>query len=230
MADVQLPVWHVALPENIARLLVALVLGGLVGLEREVKRRPGGLRTNTFICFGSALYMVVSEVMAHRMGGDPQRIAAQIIPGMGFLGAGAILRDRGSVTGLTSAATIFMVAAIGMAAGGGMYYHAIFATVIAMAVLAGFGWIEQRYRLKTTSITCVAATHDVPGAMAVVTSLIDRRHLVLTYMRSQQVGENFVIEFGVSLPMGEARDFVRQLRAEPVIVQLACTGATELGK
>src|SRR5215467_14750041 len=97
----------------IARLVLAAVLGGIIGLERELKHRPAGLRTNMFMCFGSAMFTVLSL----QLGGpnDSTRIAAQIIAGIGFIGAGSILRDKGGVTGLTTAATIFVVASIGMA-------------------------------------------------------------------------------------------------------------------
>ncbi|HET7871449.1 MAG TPA: MgtC/SapB family protein, partial [Terriglobales bacterium] len=90
--------------QEIARLLLAAVLGGMIGFERQVKRRPAGLRTNMLICFGAALFTLLSGELASAFGGDKTRIAAQIIPGIGFIGAGSILRDRGSVTGLTTAA------------------------------------------------------------------------------------------------------------------------------
>src|SRR5437868_8667059 len=105
--------------ETIARLLLAAVLGGVIGLERELKHRAAGLRTNILICVGSALFTVLSIFVASRFGGDHGRIAAQIIPGIGFIGAGTLLRARGSITGLTTAATVFMVAAVGMAIGTG---------------------------------------------------------------------------------------------------------------
>jgi len=100
----------------LARLLLALGLGASIGLEREIRGRPAGLRTSAFICFGAALFTIVSTVLAHVHGGDPQRIAAQIIPGIGFLGAGVIVRrgDRYHVHGLTSAACAFFAACVGV--------------------------------------------------------------------------------------------------------------------
>src|SRR6516164_865329 len=106
------------------RLVIAALLGGAIGLEREMKHRPAGLRTNLFMCFGSALFTVLSELLADKWPGDHTRIAAQIIPGIGFIGAGSILHSRGSVSGLTTAATVFVVAGVGMAAGGGLYITA----------------------------------------------------------------------------------------------------------
>ena len=106
------------LSKSMVRLTLAAVLGGIIGLERALKRRPAGLRTNMFICFGSAMFTILSNDLAAEWGiGDHTRIAAQIIPGIGFIGAGSILHAKGSVSGLTTAATIFVVASIGMACG-----------------------------------------------------------------------------------------------------------------
>src|SRR6201988_3753426 len=107
-----------------ARLVLAAFLGGLIGLEREFKHRAAGLRTNMFICFGAAMYTLLSQRLAG-IPADSARIAAQIIPGIGFIGAGSILHTRGLTTGITSAATLFVVASVGMAAGGGVYLTAL---------------------------------------------------------------------------------------------------------
>ena len=108
---------------SLMRLVLAAILGGIIGLERELKHRPAGLRTNMFICFGAALFTVLSRALSDSPG-DYTRIAAQIIPGIGFIGAGSILHTRGLTTGLTTAATLFVVASVGMAAGGGFYLTA----------------------------------------------------------------------------------------------------------
>ena len=108
----------VVLTSTLARLILAALLGGVIGLERQLRHRPAGLRTNMFICFGAAMFTVLSRQLAG-VESDSARIAAQIIPGIGFIGAGSILHARTSVTGLTTAATLFVVAGVGMAAGGG---------------------------------------------------------------------------------------------------------------
>src|SRR4051812_44450085 len=133
--------------ETLIRLILAAVLGGLIGIEREMKHKPAGLRTNMFICFGAALYTILSFRFSSA---SPDRIAANIIPGIGFIGAGSILHSRGSVSGLTTAATIFVVASIGMAAGGGKYLPAIFATVVILIALNLLGWFERRFNLKSS--------------------------------------------------------------------------------
>lgn len=126
------------------KLVIAMLCGGAIGLERELNRKPAGLRTNVLICFGAALYMIVSR---HISGGaaytDPARLAAQVVAGIGFLGAGVILQARGSVTGLTTAATIFVVGAVGIAVGEGMIWLAIFSTILILIVLVLLRWLEQ---------------------------------------------------------------------------------------
>ena len=116
------------------RLLLAAGLGAAIGLEREYWQKPAGLRTNMLIAVGSALFTVMSIELA-RTSGTPDRIAAQVVTGIGFVGAGAILRSGHSVHGMTTAATIWVNAAIGMAAGAGEYLTAVAATAVTLAVL-----------------------------------------------------------------------------------------------
>jgi len=110
------------------RILVALILGGIIGLERQYHDKPAGFATNTLICVGSAVFAIMSITSAFYWGGDPARIAAQIVAGVGFLGAGSILRDGNKISGLTTAAGIWLVAAVGMAIGYGQYFIGIAAT------------------------------------------------------------------------------------------------------
>src|SRR5438874_2383330 len=141
------------LSSTIVRLILAAALGGIIGLEREFSHKPAGLRTNMFICFGSAMFTVLSVELAGQFVGDHTRIAAQIIPGIGFIGAGSILHARGSVTGLTTAATLFVAAGVGMAAGGGLYVTAVFATGVILIALAVLGQLERRLSLKSRRFT-----------------------------------------------------------------------------
>lgn len=116
------------------RLLLAAALGAVIGLERELRRKPAGLRTNILIALGSALFTTIS-LQVSNAGGTPDRIAAQVVSGVGFLGAGAILRSGINVHGMTTAATIWVNAAIGMAAGAGEYAMASVATLVTLIVL-----------------------------------------------------------------------------------------------
>jgi putative Mg2+ transporter-C (MgtC) family protein len=129
------------------RLLLAAGLGAAIGIEREIRRKPAGLRTNMLIAVGAALFTTVS-VQLGMLSRTPDRIAAQIVTGIGFLGAGAILRRDQSVHGMTTAATIWVNAAVGMAAGAGEYVMAAVATAITLVVLAVLqpleGYFERR--------------------------------------------------------------------------------------
>jgi putative Mg2+ transporter-C (MgtC) family protein len=125
------------------QLGLSVLLGGAIGLERELAGKPAGLRTNILICVGATLFTLMSIQLAFEGPGhgDPTRVAAQIATGVGFIGAGTILHARGAVTGLTSAATIWVVAAIGMAVGAGAYIDALGTTALVMVVLYGLGYV-----------------------------------------------------------------------------------------
>jgi putative Mg2+ transporter-C (MgtC) family protein len=117
------------------RLLLAAALGAIIGIEREFRQKSAGLRTNILIAVGSALFTVMSYELADAAGADPSRVAAQIVTGIGFLGAGAIMRTDSGVHGLTTAATVWVNAALGVAAGGGEYQLALIGTAVTLAVL-----------------------------------------------------------------------------------------------
>lgn len=133
----------------ITRLVLALVLGGLIGLERERGERAAGLRTHALVALGAALIMLVSSygfsgVLGTHIALDPSRVAAQVVSGIGFLGAGIIFLRRDTVKGLTTAAAIWLVAAIGLACGAGLLLEAISVTVLALIVLALLRPVERR--------------------------------------------------------------------------------------
>lgn len=125
------------------RLITAAVLGAILGLEREWKNKDAGLRTNILITIGSALFTLMSIELTDGKTGDTSRVAAQIVTGIGFLGAGAIMRTNGGVQGLTTAATIWVNAAIGIAVGGGEYHLAFIATAVTLGVLLLLPPIER---------------------------------------------------------------------------------------
>jgi len=139
----------------LAKLLLATILGGAIGLEREMAGKPAGLRTNILICIGAALFTQLSVDVARigftpdgRPYGDTGRIAAQIVSGIGFLGAGAILHGEGAVVGLTTAATVWVVAAVGAAVGAGAFIDAAGGTVLIMLVLVGLRPLERKLSAK----------------------------------------------------------------------------------
>jgi putative Mg2+ transporter-C (MgtC) family protein len=118
------------------RLTVGVLLGAIIGLEREMNRQPAGFRTHSVVALGSAVFTVVSAYAFAGPGSDPTRIAAQIVSGIGFIGAGTILQSRGQVRGLTTAASLWSVAGIGMAAGAGLYGVAVVGTALMLIILS----------------------------------------------------------------------------------------------
>jgi len=132
--------------QDIIALLVSTVLGTAVGFERQMGRKPAGLRTHTLVCLGSTMFVLLTVHAVREFGGpsmDPTRIIHGVVTGVGFLGAGSIMRQEGYVHGLTTAASIWMVAAIGTAVGVHAYVLATVGTVLALVVLEGFRWLEK---------------------------------------------------------------------------------------
>lgn len=148
------------------KVLLAVACGGVIGFEREIRQKPAGFRTNILICVGSALLMWMSIRIATDMTpgrGDPGRIAAQVVTGIGFLGAGTILHSRGHITGMTSAAMIWVVSAIGMAVGAGYHAIAIFTTALILAVQVVLGEMERRLFGRCRLRECEVAFDDDAG-------------------------------------------------------------------
>jgi putative Mg2+ transporter-C (MgtC) family protein len=134
------------MPDYFLRLIVAAAIGGIVGIERDIKGKPAGMRTNMLMCVGSCLVMILSVEVARDAGppADPARIAAQVVTGVGFIGAGMILRSRVSVIGLTSAATVWFISAIGLVVGYGNYALAGVAATLTILTLSGLNRLEKR--------------------------------------------------------------------------------------
>ena len=138
--------------EIFIRLFIALILGGIIGIEREGIRRPAGLRTHILVCIGSSLVMLsgiyLSDIFVNRASIDPSRLGAQVISGIGFLGAGTILKVNSGVKGLTTAASLWSVAGIGIACGIGFYWGAIICTLLILFSLMAFGKIERYIKIR----------------------------------------------------------------------------------
>ena len=191
------------------KLAIAVLLGGAIGLEREIAGKPAGLRTNILICVVAALLTDVSVQItmgiypgAPRLG-DPSRIAAQIVSGIGFIGAGTIMQARGTVTGLTSAATIWVVAAIGVTIGAGQYLEAMGAGLLVAIVLAGLGNIEHRLRRARRVLSCTIRTK--PGfAESDLEEILGASGISIIGKRVYDHGEDRVFELKLA---GPARQF-----------------------
>ena len=211
---------------SLVRLLVATLLGGLIGLERELKHRAAGLRTNLFICFGAALFTILSQRLAG-VPSDAARIAAQIIPGIGFIGAGSILHMRGLTTGLTTAATLFVVASVGMAAGGGLYLTALFATLLVLLSLFLLGHLEETFNLKL-----LLSSYEVTGASVEqisneVTRILESQHRLMQNVAVGNTGQHVRLQFDVEGCNRDQKQLFGQLKASTVFGSAVSLGPVE---
>ena len=193
----------------VGRLLLAFLLGGAVGLERELRHKAAGLRTNMLICFGAALFTIISQEMGAHGAGEDTRIASQIIPGIGFIGAGAVIRDRGSVTGITSAATIFVMASIGMAVGAGMVVSAIFATALLLVTLVGLGIAEDRLGLHKHLINFRISVAG--GAPDAVRRVVDEAKIIPERWQVTKTDAGLTVEFNAEVTTPQERDLLAKL-------------------
>jgi putative Mg2+ transporter-C (MgtC) family protein len=162
--------------EAIQRLVIACVFGGLVGLEREWKGQSAGLRTNLLICLACAFFTLMSPILAGDLGSNKGQVAANIVQGIGFLGAGLILHNRNRISGLASAASIFVVASIGMACGAGLFLPALIATVIVLVAMAAIGFLEWKVSLKKYSLIYEARGSDETAILMSLLSAMDLEH------------------------------------------------------
>jgi putative Mg2+ transporter-C (MgtC) family protein len=185
--------------ELLLQLALAVVLGGAIGLERELSGKPAGLRTNVLICTGATLFTVLSLHLAGSRG-DPARVAAQILPGVGFIGAGTILHMRGAVTGLTSAATIWVVAAIGMALGSGAYVEGVGTTLLVILVLLGLGRLERVIARKASTARLVVHAAPQPKLVEELESVIRAAGLEIERSEMRREHVDAVVELELRGP------------------------------
>lgn len=217
----------VVLSSTMLRLVVAALLGGVIGLERQVRKKPAGLRTNMFICFGSAMFTIMSDQLASTYGGDHTRVAAQIIPGIGFIGAGSILHAKGSITGLTTAATLFVVASVGMAVGGGLYITAVFATFLILAGLALLGRLEQKFELKTFRQSYEVVGRSVEELLGVLNRILGEEHLTMQGVHAATMGGQSRVVFEVDGPSEEHEMLKLRLHESNAFLSVQRVGSTE---
>lgn len=213
--------------ESLIRLIAAAFLGGLIGLERELSHKPAGLRTNMLICSGSALFMIVSQLVAGSgtYSGDPGRIAAQVVAGIGFLGAGVIVHSRGSVVGVTTGATIFVIAAIGLAVGGGYYVPAAAATLIVIVSLLVLGKLEKAVLPKNQqSFFFTITTADVQGVLAELRRLSQEQKFVMESISAEPTEDGFRLRFTIQTTPERHEKIVPLLLTLPGAVRVELPG------
>lgn len=204
-------------PGAITRLLAACLLGGLIGLERQAKRRAAGVRTNLLICMGCAFFTLLSAYLAGEGTTDKSRVASNIVQGIGFLGAGLILHNRNRISGLTSAATVFVVASIGMACGVGLFVPAAVATVIVIAALELVGLLERGASLKIYPLIYEARGSDSTAMLQSILDAMDKAGERLSDYQSDVIGPLSRISFSVTATRRQHERIVAGLRAEHAI-------------
>jgi putative Mg2+ transporter-C (MgtC) family protein len=182
------------------RLLWAALLGSFVGLERIRSKRPAGLRTSLFVCMGSALFTIVSAEYAKATGdASTTRIASNIVQGIGFLGAGVILREKGNVVGVTTAATIFLEAAMGMTAGAGLYKLSGFVCAIVLFALAGLVRIETHFKLRSHYLLFRVMSDNAAGLLPEIHQLFGEMQLPLDQLSVSLADGKHVLQFEADL-------------------------------
>jgi putative Mg2+ transporter-C (MgtC) family protein len=203
------------------RLTVAAALGAVIGIERDLRRRPAGIRTSLFVCLATALFTILSGEIAHRFGDTGStRIASNIVQGIGFLGAGAILREAGGLVGMTTAATIFVEAAIGMAAGGGLYSVAAYATGLVIFGLVVIGWCADRLNLKRRVMVFRITTSRAENVATEVQQLLVGMKVTLRHFRSSMAGINSIVEFEADVSHSQQEKIVAQLNRNGIVTEV----------
>jgi putative Mg2+ transporter-C (MgtC) family protein len=204
----------------IGRLLLACVLGGAVGLERELNRKSAGVRTNLLICMGAAFFTLLSPVLAGETGTNKGQVASNIVQGIGFLGAGLILHNRSRVSGLASAASIWVVASIGMACGAGLYAAAMVGALIVIFALLVVGFVEQRASLKTYPVTYEARGHDQPRMLHSILDAMDHAGQRLSDIQTDAIGELQRVSFPLSATKRQHERLRAEINSRPDIDKL----------
>lgn len=224
--------WEIAL-----RLILAVLLGGLVGFERESHNRPAGFRTHILVCVGAALIMMLSAYGFTEMAGvkyevDPSRIAAQVVTGIGFLGAGTILQHRGSIKGLTTAASIWVVSAIGLAVGIGFYAGAAMATFVVLISLLLLGRVDRALLSQSRIKSLQIRAKDQPGLVGRVAGIlgdfklnIRKIELIEQEYEAAEAAEVISMEFLLVVPLNlNSNQLLRRLSCLEGILEIAWQG------
>jgi putative Mg2+ transporter-C (MgtC) family protein len=203
------------------RLLCASALGAAIGVEREIHHRPAGIRTSMFVCMATALFTILSVEISHIYGDSSStRIASNIVQGIGFLGAGAILKDSAGLVGMTTAATIFAEAAIGMAAGAGLYAVAGSATAIVLFGLFVVAWCADRFNIKSRMLVFRFTTSHADSVAGEVQRLLASLKIPVQQLRVSMTGANSVVEFEAIVSHKQQEQIVEQLNRQGVVTEV----------
>jgi len=179
---------------DVVRLVVAAILGGIVGLERQQRHKSAGLRTHILVCLGSCLVMILSyKVYAGVQGltnADPARLAAQVVSGIGFLGAGTIMKEGLTIKGLTTAASLWVVAGVGLAVGAGYYLGAVVTTALSVIALTYLPRFERLYGYGSSQVAMVVKSVDKPGQIGRIGCYLGTKNVSIIDIKIDDAGKN----------------------------------------
>ena len=179
---------------EIVRLTIAALLGGIVGLERQQRHKSAGLRTHILVSLGSCLIMLISYKLYAGVQGltnaDPARLAAQVVSGIGFLGAGTIMKEGLTIKGLTTAASLWVVAGVGLAMGAGYYVGAVTTTVLSVLALTYLPRFERLYGCGPSQVAIVVRSVDKPGQIGRIGSYLGTKNVAICDIKIDEVGKN----------------------------------------
>jgi len=178
-------IFEMTILNYLVALVIAVLCGGVIGLERALNHKAAGIRDNILICLGAVMYMKVSQIVAlstgNQLHGDPGRVAAQVVTGIGFIGAGAIMRQKGDIAGLTTAATIWVVAAIGVTIGIDQYGIALLLTGVTLLVLTALHGVEIKLARKADGVILnISLSSDSPELRAMITETLNHHQVTIS--------------------------------------------------
>jgi len=197
--------------EYILRILAACFLGGLIGIERENVHRPAGFRTHMLVCVGSALIMVTGEYIFLKYNSmtnlDPTRLGAQVVSGIGFLGAGTIIKEGASVKGLTTAASLWAVSCVGLAVGAGFYWVAIVAAALTVVILVTLKQIEKIVVRKPPYLSVTLYVRDRPGQIGMIGQVLGDMNVHIKDIKMESEDDEWLrCQWILALPSGLSKE------------------------
>ncbi len=195
------------------KIILALFCGSLIGLERELKEKPAGIKTYMLICTGATLFTMVGMAFTefYEPAGEPSRVAAQIVTGVGFLGAGTIIFAKGHVRGLTTAAAMWLSAAVGMAIGVGFYVFAVVVTIVVIIALIALGRVEERLGLKGRKVYEVTVSLTDPGSLKKLLALAHRSRGMVRVQKMDKGPDRTTFKLKCELTRKEMTNFQKAL-------------------